>query len=301
MTIYTVATTILDTPPPGDSAPTAVDDTATVAAEKTVVIDAVANDTDPDAADQGYLNIAQYTDPEVNGQTAGTLQVIGGKFYFTADDPMFDSGVHTVTFQYRAIDQWNAASASWATVTVTVTGNGTPGETLTGLNHPNTLAGQDGNDFILGGNQNDTLVGAGGADTLNGQNGADSLSGGAGSDLLIGGNGKDTLDGGSGDDTLTGGNGGDLFVFGPTIGHDLVTDFEPETDRISVSGFLFGGYKDLLAHATQVKTDVYVSQCGHAVDMPRYDVVITTSDGQHSITLQNTHLSDLKASEFVFT
>ena len=284
MTIYTVAQ--INPAPAGDNPPTAVDDTATVAAQQSVVIDAAANDTDPDPADQGFLAIAQYTDPMVDGQVAGHLQVIAGKFYYTADDPLFDSGVHTVTFDYAVVDQWGAESSNSATVTITVTGNATPGETLTGLNPPNFLAGHDGNDFILGGNQNDTLVGAGGADTLNGQNGADSLVGGPGSDLLIGGNGKDTLDGGSGDDTLTGGNGPDVFVFGSSIGHDLVTDFDVHNDRLYVSGFLFGGYADLLAHA---KND------GHG------DVIIATDDGQHSIVLLGVVKAALNSGEFVFT
>ena len=301
MTIYTIAT--INPPPPGDNPPTAVNDSASVAAQQTVVVDATANDTDPDPADQGYLSIAQYTDPMANGQVAGHLQVIGGKFYYTADDPSFDSGPHTVTFSYTDVDQWGAESPNWATVTITVTGNATPGETLVGTNHPDLLSGRDGNDSLVGGNQDDTLIGNGGADTLDGGNGADSLSGGAGSDLLIGGNGRDTLDGGSGDDTLVAGNGPDVLVFGANIGHDLVTDFDPHTDTLRISGFLFGGYSDLMAHARQVVT--YTTETEdhgrHTELQAHLDVVITTSDGLHSITLQDTSLSELKPGEFIFT
>lgn len=304
MTIYTIAQ-IYPTPA-GDTAPTAVNDTASVAAQQTVVIDAAANDTDPDPADQGFLSIAQYTDPMVNGQVAGHLQVIGGQFYYTADDPSFDTGVHTVTFTYAVVDQWGAES-NWATATITVTGNAVAGETLTGTNHPNVLSGHDGNDSITGGNQNDTLSGNGGADTIDGGNGADSLNGGSGSDLLIAGNGKDTLDGGSGDDTLVGGHGHDTYMFSPDIGHDVVIGFDPETDKLKVSGFLFGGYSDLMGHAHAVKTALpgggwsdHGEHDDHDGGAFRWDVVITTTDGLHSITLQDTRLSDLKPGEFVF-
>lgn len=299
MTIYTVAQ-ILPTPA-GDNPPTAVNDTATVAAENTVVINATANDTDPDPADQGYLSIGEYTDPTVNGQVAGHLQVIGGQFYYTADDPLFDSGTHTVTFGYTAVDQWGAESPNWATVTITVTGNATPGETLTGGSHSGVVAGANGNDFLVAGIGWDTLSGGAGADTLKGGIGFDSLSGGAGSDSLVAGLGANTLDGGSGDDTLVGGLGPDHFVFGSSIGHDVVIAFNPLIDKISVSGFLFGGMSDLMAHATQVKTETQVSLFGLTVETPRYDVVIATSDGQHSITLEGVQLSSLKSGEFIFT
>lgn len=283
MTIYSTGAAI-NPLPPGDTAPVAVDDSAVTSAGQTVVIDAAANDWDADPADQGFLNVARYTDPMVGGQIAGTLQVIGGQFYFTADGPLFDSGTHQVTFGYTVVDQWGAES-EWATVTITVGGNATPGETLVGLNHPNALTGHDGNDSIRGGNQDDTLTGAGGADTLNGQNGADLLLGGGGSDVLIGGNGKDTLDGGGGDDTLTGGNSPDVFVFRAATGHAVVTDFDNHTDSFRISGALFGGYADLISHAQAVGADV----------------VIATDDGLHSITLRNTRLSELDRGDFIFT
>ena len=37
--------------------------------------------------------------------------------------------------------------------------------------------------------------------------------------------GDDTLNGGAGDDVLSGQSGNDTFVFNPTFGHDIITDF----------------------------------------------------------------------------
>lgn len=76
--------------------------------------------------------------------------------------------------------------------------------------------------------------------------GAGTLDGGPGRDLLVGEGGEATLRGGAGDDILvagpaggrlTGGAGADLFVLpggGATV---RITDYEPGTDRLDLSGF----------------------------------------------------------------
>jgi Ca2+-binding RTX toxin-like protein len=58
------------------------------------------------------------------------------------------------------------------------------------------------------------------------------LVGGTGKDKLNGGAGSDTLIGGDGNDRLTGGDGADIFVFGVGDGHDKITDFDLDADRI---------------------------------------------------------------------
>ena len=300
-----------------DSAPVAVDATATVQSGSTAVVATHATDVDP--TDQGYISISEYTDPLIDGTTtiaASTatsngnpfLLAVNGTFILNADStlyPAFDTGTHTVTFSYRAVDTVHVESANWATVTITVnglpTGGGTGGGTGgtgggtggtgsgVGLNPPNYLVGDangPANDSIAGGNQNDTIEGRVGNDTLLGQNGEDSLLGGAGADRLLGGNGKDTLDGGSGDDILTGGNGKDVFVIGSTAGHVHITDFDPKGETIKVSGFLWGGYNDLMNHAVND---------GHG------NVVITTDDHLHSLTLEGLKASQLSAGDFIFT
>ncbi|MBZ6078258.1 calcium-binding protein [Microvirga puerhi] len=94
-----------------------------------------------------------------------------------------------------------------------------------------------------GGTGNDTLVatvapGSLGSNFLFGGDGNDRLTviGGTGN-VLDGGNGNDTLVGSSGDDLFTGGRGSDTFVFGPSTGHDIITDFEHGKDKVDMKAF----------------------------------------------------------------
>ncbi|HEX3699377.1 MAG TPA: Ig-like domain-containing protein [Phenylobacterium sp.] len=276
-----------------NDAPVGHADAATVAAEHTVTIDVLANDTDPDATDLHDVNgdlilgISGFTQPvDAQGNPVGTL-IQGAAadghtvFIYTASDSSLDAGDHTVTFTYVTQDQWGATSSP-TTVTIDVTGNSTPGETCNGGNHPQALVGGGGNDVLSGGNDKDTVGGAAGADTLHGNNGDDSVAGGDGNDRLYGDNGVDTLDGGNGDDTLTGGNGHDLFVFGFHFGHDVVTDFDKDT--LQVHPAEWGSFSDLMAHAVQSGTSV----------------VITSDDGHDTLTLLNTLRSSLSSGEFLF-
>jgi len=317
-----------------DIAPTAVNVTATVKADTNTLI--ATNATDPDPTDQGYVTVAAFTDPVVDGTTiaANTAQADGspllvavnGSFYLNTNNSLFESGTHTVSFTYRAVDTVHVESSNWATVTITVQGLPTSGGSTGGstgggsgsgggatggaydyhikLFAPNNVTGDPGgprNDSICGGLCNDTLSGGVGADTLKGDTGNDSLSGGAGSDLLIGGLGCDTLDGGSGNDTLTGHSGtgiiggllsivnldgDDTFVVGSSAGNVVITDFDPRGDVVRVSGLLWGGYNDLMRHA---------------VDDGHNNVVITTDDHLHSITLDHLRKAQLSANDFIFT
>ncbi|WJN60294.1 glycosyl hydrolase family 28-related protein [Pseudomonas sp. SO81] len=94
-----------------------------------------------------------------------------------------------------------------------------------------TLHGSAGNDLLLGTSANETLLGLGGADTL---------MGGAGHDMLVGGLGRDTLTGGDGVDTFRFDTLHDSYRNGsPSC--DLITDFDPTTDRIDLSALGFSG------------------------------------------------------------
>lgn len=142
-------------------------------------------------------------------------------------------------------------------------------DALSGGTGHDLLHGGDGNDSMDGGAGNDLLFGAGGDDSLDGGDGDDYLLGGLGADALSGGEGNDTLDGtftegddafgpydedvtdsllgGEGDDHLflgegdigVGGDGADIFESGAYIEDDsgaaVVTDFDPNEDRIQVS------------------------------------------------------------------
>jgi VCBS repeat-containing protein len=136
-------------------------------------------------------------------------------------------------------------------------GSAPAGETITGTENDdvlagtvgadtiNALAGNDvvhgnaGADLITGGDGFDQLHGEGDGDVIDGGNdddylwgddGNDDLSGGAGNDALFGdnddddlsgGDGNDNLDGGDGADTLLGGNGEDFLIAG--LGLDVLT------------------------------------------------------------------------------
>ena len=64
----------------------------------------------------------------------------------------------------------------------------------------------------------------------------------AGIVTLTGGGGNDALAGGGGDDVLTGGTGRDTFVFAKGGGHDVITDFAEDLDRIDLSSFGFATF-----------------------------------------------------------
>ncbi|HEV2531477.1 Ig-like domain-containing protein [Phenylobacterium sp.] len=283
-----------------NDAPVAVNDTASVNDGQSVTINVLANDSDVDHLH--VLNVLSFTQPASGASVAFS----NGQFVYTANAASFDNigfGQHvTDTFTYTIVDDWGATST--ATVTVTVGGNAVPGETLCGTNHDQVLTGGAGGDLIIGGNGKDTLSGGGGADTLIGGNGNDLVQGGDGNDRLFGGGfsffpfgkgddghgddggdgGKDTLNGGAGDDTLSGGNGPDRYVFDDHFGHDLITNFDPHNDKIQINHNELGSYGDLLSHASQVG----------------FNVVITTDEGDATITLAFTSLRDLKSSDFLF-
>jgi Ca2+-binding RTX toxin-like protein len=146
---------------------------------------------------------------------------------------------------------------------------GGPGaDTLNGTFGADTIDGGDGDDFLsdnpftttitpgLPLDQGDLLRGGEGNDTMISSNGLDTLLGGAGDDVLSdmslrpanshdwfvypddpavldGGAGADRLYGGLGD-TLTGGAGTDRFEVEVGAGLTVITDFDPDTETLSL-------------------------------------------------------------------
>ncbi len=109
-------------------------------------------------------------------------------------------------------------------------------------------------------------------------------TGTAGADTLTGGAGDDTMTGLDGDDTLTGGDGADTFVFAPGHGDDTVIDFTDGEDIIDLSAFSgISGFGDLAL--TAVGNDIQIDLSAHGGD---------------TITLQNSALDSLDATDFVF-
>ncbi|ELR98562.1 choice-of-anchor Q domain-containing protein [Gloeocapsa sp. PCC 73106] len=85
---------------------------------------------------------------------------------------------------------------------------------------------------LRGTNGDDLLVGSDLDDTIEGLRGRDTLTGGRGNDVLVGGRGRDII---------TGGRGRDEFQFERIRDRrDLITDFNPDADLITVSIRGFG-------------------------------------------------------------
>lgn len=100
-------------------------------------------------------------------------------------------------------------------------------------------------DMVLGGDE--TISGTGYGDFLIGAKGDDTILGNDGADQLLGGSGNDILDGGRQSDLLIGGTGSDTFAFGQNSGMDLVLDFDPNADKLDLTGSGFtGDLSDLL-------------------------------------------------------
>ncbi len=111
---------------PTNTAPTAVDDTATVQPGGTVTIDVLANDTDPDVGDT--LAVTEVTDP------SGRARLEAGRVMFTAKST--DAGT-TQTFAYT-ISDGSTDGTDTATVRVTVPAPTPPPPTPTPTPLPTT-------------------------------------------------------------------------------------------------------------------------------------------------------------------
>ena len=105
--------------------------------------------------------------------------------------------------------------------------------------------------------------------------GNDTLSGGAGDDLLVGDYGNDEL---------SGGQGSDVFVFAHDGGHDVVTDFQIDEDRIDLSAL--GGIDAL--------DDLDLEQRGDDL------VIDLLAHGGGEVTLQDVNQTDLIDTHFIF-
>jgi VCBS repeat-containing protein len=108
---------------------------------------------------------------------------------------------------------------------------------------------------------------------------------GTGTTTLAGGAGKDIILSSSNDDTMTGNAGADTFLFGPTFGHDTITDFTSGLDKINIDT---GAFADMAALLTATTLD------GNG------NAVITTADLANTITLQGVLTTALTANDFHF-
>ncbi len=113
------------------------------------------------------------------------------------------------------------------------------------------IIGTSGADVIDGSADPDEIYGLEGDDILYGHGGDDTLFGGEGDDTLYGGAGDDILDGGSGDDVLWGGSGADHFIFRDGYGHDVIMDFDVDTDTVGLVSDGVTYWEDVQARLTE--------------------------------------------------
>lgn len=152
-----------------------------------------------------------------------------------------------------------------------------------GLSADTILGGGD-SDILNGDEANDNLTGGGGSDRLNGGTGNDILNGDSSSDILNGGSGADIINGGGSNDVLTGGSGADTFTFNLGTGIDRITDFENDIDLIDFSNFaLANDITDVMDVAFQIGSSVRL-----------------IFNAANVIILEDTNLTDLSASDFIF-
>jgi VCBS repeat-containing protein len=201
--------------------PSGAGDSAAVREDASVLINVLANDSDPDQGDVLGIVLDQPT-----SALGASVTVENGQIRYVANADSFDllapgaSVADTVT--YRVSDGHGGLSGP-ITVAVTVTEAG-DNRTLNGTNQADNFTDAAGFDTTYrGGNGEDVLRGGDGSDTLYGDNGRDTLYGGDGDDFLYGGNG---------DDQLWGGAGADTFYVSTNGGRDLIMDFNPDEDRI---------------------------------------------------------------------
>ena len=95
-------------------------------------------------------------------------------------------------------------------------------------------------DHDMPGSFDNLILTFGGKDTVLAGLGDDTVSLGEGNDLAFGGGGSDRLFGDEGNDILAGGAGQDSFVFESGFGKDVVLDFQPGTDVLSIEAHING-------------------------------------------------------------
>ncbi|SDE70981.1 calcium-binding protein [Kordiimonas lacus] len=226
---------------------------------------------------------------------AGNDTILTGTFTDSNKNGRYDTG-EAGTGQTLANTVW--AGVGDDTV-VGTDGN----ETLGGGRGNDVIQAFGGDDIIYGGKEttntlsgtNDVIDAGQGADTVFAGAGNDSIAGGAGADVLFNGTGADTVDGGDGgdelfggpgDDDLSGGAGADTFYFNQNSGNDVIRDFDPLEDFLSVTAFGFEDLEGLQASASVIDVDGQSS-------------LLLQLSGETSITLIGISVSQLDLSNVV--
>ncbi|OCQ90156.1 hypothetical protein BCD64_19755 [Nostoc sp. MBR 210] len=231
--------------------PIANNDSATTTDIQPVIINVLANDSDPDS---NPLTINSFTNPTTgtvvknNDNTFTYTPEIGftgtDSFTYTVSDGSLTATATvnlTVTLGSNQINGTNGNNILLGTSRVDVIRGLGGNDIISGLGNNDVIYGGDGSDIIDGGAGNDSLYGEKGNDIVYGRDGNDILNGGAGDDMLLGDGGNDILIGGLGRDILAGGSGRDSFYLNNGARNaDIITDFVSGVDSFVISQSEFG-------------------------------------------------------------
>ena len=237
-----------------NAAPTPANDAVTVQPGGSVIINVLANDTDPNG---DTLTITQINGVDMQPGWQTWVTAADGLVIYNANGTLTYQPSATATgtkqFTYTVSDGKTTAVAT-VTAALSNTIQGTSGnDNLVGTSGNDTIVGLAGNDILNGGLGNDTMIGGLGDDTYfvdstgdvvteNASEGNDTIktglasyslasmpnvenltytgtaafagTGNATANVITGGTGNDTLDGGAGNDTLDGGAGNDTLIGG---------------------------------------------------------------------------------------
>ena len=252
-------------------------------------------------------NVATNTAPVLN-QALADQAITENQVFSFGFSPTSFSDPDGDTLSYKATLGNGTALPSWLTFNAsTLSFNGLPGLGNAGL-YEIKVSASDGrggslaDTFLLLVNEApagaSTLLGSAGNDRLIGTSANETLLGLEGADTLIGGAGHDTLVGGLGRDTLTGGEGVDTFRFDTlhdsyrngNPSSDLITDFDPASDRIDLSALGFSGLGNGLNGTLALSYSA-------ASDRTYLRSLETDANGDRfELALQGNHLSTLNSS-----
>ncbi len=204
--------------------PVAENDYASTPLNTPVVIDVLANDTDPDGDDLTFLGAPTSADGTVDVNPDGSIT-------FTPN-PGFNGAA---VINYTVTDGNGGTDDALVVVQVGVGDGrdgivrGTPGDDLIDGAYVDPFDGDvvDGNDAIIPGDgpNDDRIVAGDGNDTILAGVGNDTIYGGAGNDQIHTGRGDDVVYGEDGDDTIVGGGGRNVVYGGE--GDDFIDTRTP--------------------------------------------------------------------------
>ena len=206
--VFSLSDTVDNIDVDGNDDPTVGDDTASTVTTAPVVIDVLANDSDPEGDTLVITGTSTSTDGTVSINPDGTLTFVA--------NPGF---IGDTEFSYTVEDGNGGSATGIVTVTVNPPGtgpdgivSGTPDDDFIDVAYTGDPDGDrvDNDDAIITGDapDDDRIVGGGGNDTVFAGVGDDLVDGGTGDDEIDGQDGNDTLTGGDGSDSIDG-NGGD--------------------------------------------------------------------------------------------